>query len=456
MSDSPATPPTGWRTEITRMQWVVLAATTMGWALDGFAGSLYALILGPAMTELLPNSGIDPADRASIGLYGGITVALFLFGWGLGGILFGILADRFGRVRVLSVGILTYAVFTAAAAFAETWWQMGVLRFIAGMGSGVEAPVGAALVAEAWRNRFRARACGAMMSGYAMGFFLAALAYAVMGQHGWRFMMALAVFPAFLVYFMRRHVPEPPEVRSNIDARKAQRSAGHKPTPGDSIMRRLCSPPLARFMLVGTFLSTGALIAFWSVSTWYPQIVRDTATAAGLSVDDANARVALASMLFNAGGILGYVTWGFIADAIGRRRAFLVSFGVSAASVLFLFPFSHGWEIFLIGMPVAGFGLYGAIGGTFIYGPELFPASVRATALATYNGFGRFITAAGPLVAGVIAASWFGGDLGLATTCVVAVGMLGLLGLIWAPETKGRPLPTDEPVPNEPADASTR
>lgn len=146
------TPAPGWRTEITRVQWMVLLGTTMGWALDGFAGSLYALVLGPAMTELLPNSGITPTP-AAIGLYGGLTVALFLAGWATGGILFGVLADYFGRTRVLSIGILTYAVFTAAAAFADTWWQLGILRFIAGLGSGVEAPVGAALVAEVWRGQ---------------------------------------------------------------------------------------------------------------------------------------------------------------------------------------------------------------------------------------------------------------------------------------------------------------
>lgn len=143
-----------WHQDITRTQWLVLAGTTLGWGLDGFAGSLYVLVLGPAMNELLPNSGID-TDGAAIGFYGGLTVALFLVGWATGGILFGILADYFGRTRVLSVGILTYAVFSALAVFAETWWQLGILRFIAGLGSGVEAPVGAALIAESWRNRFR-------------------------------------------------------------------------------------------------------------------------------------------------------------------------------------------------------------------------------------------------------------------------------------------------------------
>jgi MFS family permease len=155
-------------------------------------------------------------------------------------------------------------------------------------------------------------------------------------------------------------------------------------------------------------------------------------------------------MLFNAGGILGYATWGFLADAVGRRKAFATSFAVSAASVAYLFPFPRTYGEFLVAIPVAGFGLYGALSGILVYGPELFPPSVRATGIAFYNGIGRYITASGPLVAGVIAASWFGGDLGLATTCVVAVGMLGALGLLFAPETRGEALPADplvEPTP---------
>ncbi|MEU6644470.1 MFS transporter [Saccharomonospora sp. NPDC046836] len=452
MSSSSAAAPGTWRTVITRTQWLVLAGTTMGWALDGFAGSLYALILSPAMTELLPNSGIE-AGQGTIGLYGGLTVALFLFGWGTGGILFGILADYFGRVRVLSAGIVTYAVFTALAAFADTWWQLGLLRFIAGLGSGVEAPVGAALVAEVWRNRYRARACGVMMSGYAMGFFIAALSYAILGDYGWRLMMGIAVLPALLVYFIRRHVPEPPEIQGSIAARRVRRARGHRAEQDRFVLVRLLTPPLLSRTLVGTALATGSLVAFWSVSTWYPQIIRQVSAAADLAPDIANSRVAVASMLFNAGGILGYATWGFLADWIGRRGAFVTSFVISALSVGFLFPFEHNWGTFLLVIPVAGFGLYGALSGILVYGPELFPPSVRATGMALYNGIGRYITAAGPLVAGVIAASWFGGDLGLATTCVVAVGLLGAIGLFFAPETRGKALPAD---PDPPAVESGR
>ncbi|MBI3212342.1 MAG: MFS transporter [Mycobacterium sp.] len=435
-----ATP--GWRTEISRTQWLVLAGTTLGWGLDGFAGSLYILVLGPAMAELLPNSGIEVAP-ASIAYHGGLTVALFLIGWATGGILFGLLADYFGRTRVLSVGILTYAVFSAMAAFADTWWQLGILRFIAGLGSGVEAPVGAALIAETWRNRYRARACGIMMSGYAGGFFAAAAAYALFGSHGWRPMLFLAGVPALLVWFIRRYVPEPPEIDAHMKARRERKRLGTNTSADRFVLRRLFEPPLLRPMLVCTALATGALIAFWSVSTWYPQILRQLTAAEQLPAAIADHRVAMAAMLFNAGGIIGYASWGFLADVIGRRRTFLMSFAVSAVAVGWTFPFARDYTELLIAMPFLGFGLFGALSGTFIYAPELFPPSVRATALAVCNSVGRYITALGPLTAGAIATSWFGGNLGVATACVAALGLVAVVGLAFARETRGEPMPAD-------------
>ncbi|MCG7592755.1 MFS transporter [Mycobacterium sp. PSTR-4-N] len=429
----------GWRSEISRVQWLVLAGTTLGWGLDGFAGSLYVLVLGPTMSELLPHSGIDVTPSA-IGFYGGLTVTMFLLGWAVGGICFGMLADYFGRTRVLSLGILTYAVFTALAAFSDTWWQLALLRFIAGIGSGVEAPVGAALIAETWRNRFRARAGGIMMSGYAGGFFVAAAVYAALGHYGWRLMLGLAVVPALLVWFIRRYVPEPEEVGAHLDRRRDLKRRNEKDT---FVLRRLFTKPLLTPTLVCTALATGSLLAFWSVSTWYPQIIRQFTTSDGLSKETADHRVAIASMLFNAGGIIGYAVWGFLADAFGRRKTFGLCFAVSAAAIVATFAFDRTYTEYLIAMPILGFGLFGALSGTFIYGPELFPVSVRATALAVCNSAGRFVTAFGPLVAGVIAVSWFDGNLGLATASVAALGIVAVIGLAFAPETRGMPLPAE-------------
>lgn len=433
---------TGWRAEITRAQWLVLAGTMLGWGLDGFAGSLYILVLGPTMTELLPNSGIEPTP-ANIGLYGGLTVGIFLAGWAVGGVAFGVLADYVGRTRILALGVLTYAVFTAAAAFVDNWWLLGILRFIAGIGSGVEAPVGAALIAESWRNRYRARAGGLMMSGYAMGFFAAALAYALLGDLGWRFMMALAVLPAILVWFIRRFVKEPAESTEAIRIRRERKRAGRSTAQDAFVLKRLFMRPLLRPTLVCTAIATGALIAFWSVSTWYPQIIRQMGADAGTDPGEIAHNVALASMLFNAGGVIGYAAWGFIADAIGRKPTFLLTFGVAAVSIGVIFPFGHSLTVFLIAMPVLGFALFGSLSGSFIYGPEVFPTSVRASAIAFCNSVGRIFTAAGPLLAGVIATTWFAGNLGIATTVIAGVGVIGLVGVAFAKETRGQALPTD-------------
>jgi MFS family permease len=166
---------------------------------------------------------------------------VLMVGWATGGILLGVVADYAGRVRVLSLGVLTYAVCTAVSGLAGTWWQLGLLRFAAGIGSGAEAPVGASLVAETWQNRHRARACGVMMSGYAGGFFLASLVYALLGPYGWRVVLATAGAAVLLVWFLRRNVREPPELdrlRALRRRRRARRGARrprlfHPLTPAD-------------------------------------------------------------------------------------------------------------------------------------------------------------------------------------------------------------------------------
>ncbi len=254
--------------------------------------------------------------------------------------------------------------------------------------------------------------------------------------------------PALVVWFIRRYVPEPPEIGAHLEARKERKALGHHHDQDRFVLGRLFSPPLLHPMLVCTALATGALIAFWSVSTWYPQIIRQMTTAEGLARTVADHRVAVAAMLFNAGGIIGYAAWGgFVADAIGRKRAFLISFGgVSAVTIGWSFPFERSYPEMLIAMPLLGFGLFGALSGTFIYGPELFPPSVRATALAVCNSVGRYVTALGPLTAGgVIAASWFDGNLGIATASVSAIGLIAVIGLAFARETRGTPMPVDGP-----------
>jgi MFS family permease len=422
-----------WRTEISPYQWSVLVATTLGWALDGFDSSLFTQTAGPATTDLLGHSS---------SFYSGLAVTIFLGGWAIGAILFGALADYVGRVRVLLAGVLTYSVFTALASLAGEYWLFATLRCIAGIGSGVELPIGAALVAEAWNNRHRAKASGVMMSGLAIGSLLSAIVYNLVGGFGWRVTLAFGLIPALLVLFIRSQVHEPDstaQVKAARAARERQRAAGADRTVADRfVLIQLFSPPLLRRTLPCAIICVGALFAFWGVTTWTPQIVRDVVAKDGVSGSASVGYVSWAVAALNLGGMVGYASWGFIADRIGRKATFLMSLVVGIVGVGVLFPFAHGYTEYICLLPVVGFGVFGVLSGTAVYFPELFGPSVRASALAVTNSIGRLFTAAGPMVAGLIATNWFGGSLAMAATAVSGLILMSFIGLALVPETRGR------------------
>ncbi|WP_433274901.1 MFS transporter [Pseudonocardia xinjiangensis] len=430
-----------WRHEISRYQWAVLVATTMGWALDGFDSSLFTQVAGPATTDLLGHAS---------SFYSGVAVTVFLFGWAVGAVAFGALADYVGRVRVLMIGVLTYSVFTALATLSGEFWQFAVLRFVAGIGSGVELPIGAALVAEAWNNRHRAKASGIMMSGLAIGSFLAAIVYNFVGGFGWRITLAFGIVPALLVLFIRSHVHEPDstaQVKAARAVRKQERAAGaHKIAADRFVLTQLFTPPMLRRTLPCTIICIGALFAFWGVTTWTPQIVRVVVGEHGVTGNAAVSYVSWAVAMLNLGGLLGYASWGFIADKIGRKPTFAMSLVIGIVAVGVLYPFGTTFTTYMWLLPFVGFGVFGVLSGSAVFFPELFGASVRASALAVTNSIGRLFTAAGPLLAGVIATQWFHGSLALATTAVSGLIVISFIGLAFTPETHGRFLYNDDPT----------
>jgi MFS family permease len=437
-----------WHAEISRYQWLVLLTTLLGWGLDGFDGNLYALVVGPAVGELLRNSGIEPSPQ-NIGYYGGLNVSGYLLGWAIGAVALGLVADYFGRVRVLMAGILTYSLFTGLSALSQEWWHLGLFRFLTGLGSGVEWPIGAALIAETWNNRYRAKAAGVMMSGFALGFFLAALVYGLVGQFGWRWVFAVGILPAFLVLFIRRSIHEP-EAFAETKARRERLkvAAEGELSEADMQFRRfvlvqLFTPPLVRHMLVCIGMSIGGLFAFWAVTTWVPQIVRTLMAAQGITGNDVIPYVTWSNLVLNAGGVVGYASWGFIADKIGRKPALLMSFLVSLISIWVLFPFQNTFTAYMLLLPVVGFGIFGFFAGSAVYFPEVFATHVRTTAVSLANNVGRLITSPGPFVAGLLVAP-FGGHFGLATTVVSSWLVLSLIALALAKETHGRFLTAEE------------
>ncbi len=194
---------------VTRYQWLVLFVAWLGWVFDSMDAMIYALVLHPALHDLLPATLGRAATDADIGWYGGIIFSIFLLGWALGGVVFGVVADRIGRTKTLIMTILIYAIFTGMAALSESWWHLAVYRFLTALGIGGEWAAGAALVAEVWPEDKRAKAAGILQSAWAAGFFLAAACYLLLRDFPWQALFLVGVAPAFVALLVRLWVKEP-------------------------------------------------------------------------------------------------------------------------------------------------------------------------------------------------------------------------------------------------------
>jgi len=432
-----------WFRALDRGQRNALVASNLGWLFDGY--ETYALILtvGGALRELLP-----AGELARAPVYAGLTIALTLLAWGAGGLIGGIVADYLGRKRTMMIAILAYAITTGASALAWSWASFAALRLLVGVAIGSEWVTGAAIISELWPAHARGRGVGLMQSGLGLGFFLASLIWLPVGGLGagaWRVMFLLGVLPALLVLWVRRAIPESERWRRTHARRRAAVERMRRGEALDAEERAL-----VRFTLVGLFHERGvrrvALVAFgmslattlgfWGISTWVPPFVAAAATRAGLS----GARWAgYAGVTYNAGAVGGYVAFGFVADAWGRRRATVIYFLGALALVPALFLAARGLGAMLAASAALGWFAAGQYTWLSAWLPELFPTRVRATAAGfVFNG-PRFIAWAGPLVAGTLIAS-FGGY----AQAAMAIGTIYTLGLALAPflpETRGRALP---------------
>src|SRR5947199_1458226 len=282
-----------------------------GWALDGMDSFIYALVLVPALTELLPRSGIL-ASPGNIGYYGGVLFALFLVGWGLS-MVWGPIADRFGRVRTLSLTILCYALFTFLGAFAASVWQLALFRLLAGVGIGGEWSMGGTFVAEEWPEDRRAQGAGYMHTGYYFGFFLAALLNSYIGAtYGWRMMFASGGAPALLVGFIRYGVRESSRLQSRVV------DAGRRPTLASAFLTLFSRTYVRRTLLNSLYLLV-SIVGLWAGSVYVPASVTQIAVREGHRAADAARLASYGTMVLSAGTIIGCLVLPPLAHAIGRR-----------------------------------------------------------------------------------------------------------------------------------------
>lgn len=417
---------------ISGQQWRAFIGAFGGWALDGFDLSIFGLVLAPAMTELLPKSGYE-VNTATIGFFGELGVAIFLAGWGCS-FIWGPIADRLGRVPALSLSILVYAIFTCAAGFSQTIWQLDFFRFLSAVGLGGEWSMAGTLVAETIPERLRPRFGGILHAGVYGGILLGSIVnYAVGLQLGWRSMFYLGILPALFVLYIRSQTKEP--------GRWVKVSDRTRRTAYTGFLKKILSPPYRARTWLNVLLLFIALTGFWAGSQYLGAAILTLAAQQGIARPEALQIATMGLGALSLFTIIGCLIVPWLAERIGRRHTLVASFILMIIGIAGAF----GWAFyagninaFLAFIPILGIG--GADFAVFtVWLPEQYPTEIRATAFAFCTTMSRFVAAAGTFLIGaaIAAAHTIGWPLAL-----TAIPFLFGLWLAYrAPETTGAPLP---------------
>ena len=421
-----------WWRGLTRYQWLVLGVAWLGWVFDIADTALFNFAKGPMLDELLgPNA--EPAFRASVD---GRLLTVFLIGWALGGLVFGMLADKWGRTRTMVLTILVYASFTGLTALCNTWEQVAAVRFITALGIGGEWAAGAALVAEVFPDRARAPAAGFLQSAAAFGPVFAALVNFGIEPEHWRWLFVVGIAPALVCVVIRLWVKEPErKTWSRRSATPHDPRASISEKRGD--LRELFGDPvLRRNALVALVLGVVVIAGAANVSYWLPNLVEQTGT--GLTAVEVQDRKSVVTMVMHIGTLVGVLAMPWLCERIGRRLALGAFMVLSPVSVWLATQASGTWEGLLWASPFMSLFSIGISAGLVLYFPELFPSRLRATGAGIAYNVSRVFAAGIPLLTAVWMGSNFSVSKGVATTALV-LG-LGVLVLPFAVETKGKPL----------------
>ncbi|MEQ1760338.1 MAG: MFS transporter [Vicinamibacterales bacterium] len=420
---TPAAPESAeaWYRSITPYQWRVLAAAKVGWMLDAMDFMLYAMAVGQLRTYF-------GFDDATAGLLGTITLVLS----GVGGLVFGYVADRAGRTRALMATILIFSFASAGAATSQSVMQLLLWRALLGLGMGGEWASGAVLVSETWPARHRNKAISIMQSGWALGYIAAALLAAVilgnasLGPEAWRLLFLVGVVPALAALWIRRGVHEPP-ARANV-----VRSAD-APNPFAVIFGRQLIGRTLGVIVLGSAVQ----FAYWGVFFWLPAFLARPVEQGGAGMGVVRSLGWLIPV--QVGAYFGYLTFGFLADRFGRKRTF-VAFMLAAAALVPLYgQMARNPTTLLVLGPVLGYFGHGyfSMFGSFV--AELFPAAVRATGQGTSYNIGRMAGAVAPFTIGALA-GLPGIGIGLALALTSAFFLLAAVLIQFFPDRSGQEL----------------
>jgi MFS family permease len=418
-----------WYSGITRYEWLVLIIASAGWIFDVYEGQIFNLTRNNMLGDIL---GQEPGSD-EVKKYGDWFLGVFLLGGTFGGLLFGSLADRYGRSSIMIVTILMYSVFSGLTFFATELWHVTALRFLVAMGVGGEWAVAAALVSEVFPKKARAHASSIFHASSVIGTSLASLAAIWVGAN-WEYAYLIGVLPALLIVWVRIVVKEPEKwQRAREEAKAGTGKVG-------SFKELLTVAPWRGHAFGAMALAAVGLGTFWAVTVAGQDLAREMLISEGATPEEASQKAKFAyGIIQTMGGGLGLVLFGPISARIGRRMTFIL-FHVAALAITLVVCFlPNSYTTLLILLPVFGFFTLGMHAGYAVYFPELFPDRLRATGMSWgFNG-GRLLAATLLILSGKMKAAM---DLNIAIAWLGGFFLLGVVVILFLPETKGKELPT--------------
>lgn len=508
-----------WYQHLNGYHWAVLVLCALGWMFDCADQMMFTISRAISMRDLLPGQSLAEQTRI-----GSIATTVFMIGWATGGLVFGVVGDKWGRAKTMTLTVAMYAVFTGLSALAHNWWEFSIWRFITGFGVGGEFAAGAGLVADTMPEQARAQALGFLQALSAVGNVIGAELLSVSSTlaHGadhltWRYLYCFGALPALIAVFAMSRMREPEKW---VLAKQAA-SEGAGQAMG-KISDLFSDPRWRRNTLVGLALAISGVVGLWGIGFYSPELIDASfpqmSVAAGhhieavvaapdaahrttlikeLKPDDATAyrrllsrtarhgevlppnladvslsserRAELSdllksrltpeqgaqlksrgSMVQQIGAFFGMLAFAWMATRIGRKPAFVIGFVAAWAGIVIVFLDFHKPDQIYYLYPLLGFCTLIPFGGYAVYFPELFPTRLRTTGIGFCYNVGRYIAALGPITFGSIAALLAGRfaiqGFRLAAVIVAAVYIIGIVAAFIGPETKGQPLPEDQPV----------
>lgn len=443
-----------WWKELNRYHWLVLIIASMSWLFDCMDQRFFNIVREPAMRSLLygkqvnePNAApLTAEQKTKVQFYGRVATGMVLLGWAVGGFFFGMLGDRIGRIKTMIITISIYAGFTGLSALSVAWWDFITYRFLMGLGVGGLFAAAVSLVAEVTPPAARPHALGLLqalsalgnVTGSAISIYLKPQGV-LLGVENWRWLFLVGVLPALLVVAIQKTLKEPESWQ------RARTRAGEDIQKQLGAWRDLFAPGLRRNTLVGLSLAVAGVIGLWGVAFFSPELVRDGLKA--LPKADQDRYVGIGLMLQDVGAFFGVYFFTMLAARFGRKQAFglcfISAFIATAAIFQCLREPSHVFWM----PPILGFCTLSVFGGYAIYFPELYPTRLRSSGVGFCYNVGRVITAAAlfgsAYLVDMLKEMGVSEPFRVGSILITGIYFLGIIALIWAPETRGRPLPED-------------